>query len=114
MRKMVAATVTSQLNKKEYHVENTLVVKRVNPVTGYKNLLAFADVTVNGVTINGVRLVQGNNGNFLSMPQRKGKQDKYFPICVIEDPSVREDLLNLLQDELSAGNGPADTIEDQQ
>ena len=83
-------------------MENTIVLKRINPVTGYKNLLAFADVTVNGVTINGIRLVEGNNGNFLSMPQRLGKQGKYFPICNIEDASIKEDLLTLIQDELAA------------
>ena len=99
---------------KEIVMENTLVVKRINPQSGYKNLLAFADVTVNGVTINGVRIVQGNNGNFISMPQRLGKQGKYFPICTIEDQSLREDLLTLLQDEISAVNGPTDSIEDQQ
>ena len=83
-------------------MENTLVVKRINPQSGYKNLLAFADVTVNGVTINGVRIVEGKNGNFLSMPQRLGKQGKYFPICNIEDQELRTELLNLLQDELSS------------
>jgi DNA-binding cell septation regulator SpoVG len=83
-------------------MENTIVVKRINPVSGYKNLLAFADVTINGITINGVRLVEGNNGNFLSMPQRQGKQGKYFPICNIEDQSIKDDLLTLLQDELAS------------
>lgn len=83
-------------------MENTLVVKRFNLVDGYKNLIAFADVTVNGVTINGIRLVEGQNGNFLSMPQRQGKQGRYFPICNIEDTALRAELLNLLQDELSA------------
>lgn len=95
-------------------MENTLVVKRINPQSGYKNLLAFADVTVNGVTINGVRLVEGKNGSFISMPQRLGKQGKYFPICNIEDAELRTDLLTLLQDELCSLNGPADSIDDQQ
>ena len=79
-----------------------LVVKRINPQSGYENLIAFADVIVNGVTINGVRLVKGKNGNFISMPQRLGKQGKYFPVCNIEDTATREDLLTLLQDEISA------------
>lgn len=83
-------------------MENTLTVHRINPVTGYGSLKAFADITVNGVKISGVRLVEGKKGRFVSMPQKAGTQGRYFPICSIEDTEVRTDLLNLLNDELSA------------
>lgn len=83
-------------------MENTIAIRRFNPQQNYQNLLAFADVKVNGVVINGVRLVEGKNGAFVSMPQRQGKNGRYFPICNIEDTDLRTELLTLLNDELAA------------
>lgn len=36
------------------------------------------DMTINGVTIYGNRLVEGKNGQFVSFPSRKGKDGQYY------------------------------------
>lgn len=44
---------------------------------------AFLDLTINGITIYGVKVVDGKEGqyeDFLAMPSRKGKDEKYYNI----------------------------------
>lgn len=44
-----------------------------------KNLRAFADIEVNGfLLIKGVRVMNGKNGLFVSMPRQKGKDNKWY------------------------------------
>lgn len=40
-----------------------------------------ADLNLNGIDIYGVRVVEGKNGDFLSFPQRKGSDGKYYHIA---------------------------------
>lgn len=40
-----------------------------------------ADLILNGIGIYGVRVVEGKNGDFLSFPQRKGSDGKYYHIA---------------------------------
>ena len=48
------------------------------------NLRAFADVTVDGlVTIKGVKVIDGKNGLFASMPSVKDRNDEYQSVCTI-------------------------------
>ena len=53
---------------------------------------AIAKVTVNGVAIDQVRIVSGSKGLFVSMPQRKTKEDKYVPIVSILDKATNQEL----------------------
>lgn len=39
-----------------------------------------ADIKINGISIYGVRVVEGSKGDFLSFPQRKGADGKYYSI----------------------------------
>lgn len=36
------------------------------------------DMVINGITIYGSRVVEGKNGDFISFPARKGKDDNYY------------------------------------
>lgn len=49
----------------------------------------LADLEMNGITIYGVRVVEGKNGDFLSFPQRKGQDGKYYSI--VYAPLCKED-----------------------
>jgi stage V sporulation protein G len=54
---------------------------RMNPLKsdGSGKTAAFFDVQTNeGITIKGFRLVNGSNGLFLSSPDQKGKDGKYY------------------------------------
>lgn len=54
---------------------------RIYPANGKGNILAYASIELNGVfTVHGLRVLQGKDGPFVSMPQRIVK-DEYKDIC---------------------------------
>ena len=60
---------------------------RIYPANGKGNILAYASIELNGIfTVHGLRVLQGNDGPFVSMPQRIVK-DEYKDIC---HPNIRE------------------------
>ena len=60
---------------------------RIYPSNGKDNVLAYAAVDLNGAfVIHGLRVVQGRNGPFVSMPQRMVKGE-YKDVCF---PCTRE------------------------
>lgn len=61
-------------------VKNTIEVLRAK---AFNNAIAF-DMTVNGVTIYGCRLVEGKKGHFVSFPQRKDKNGKYWNLAYVK------------------------------
>jgi stage V sporulation protein G len=56
-----------------------LEVLRLRRLKGYSNLKAFADVSFAGVFIvKGLKVVEGKNGLFVSMPSERGKDGKWY------------------------------------
>lgn len=53
---------------------------KVKAVRMFDSGNVVADIELNGVLVYGVRVVEGKNGDFLSLPQRKGSNDKYYSI----------------------------------
>jgi stage V sporulation protein G len=54
---------------------------RMNPLKsdGSGKTAAFLDIQTNdGIVIKGFRLINGSNGLFLSSPDQKGKDGKYY------------------------------------
>ncbi len=67
-------------------------IVRMNPLKSDSKTAAFFDIQTNdGVIIKGFRLVNGNNGLFLSAPNEKGKDGKYYE-TVILPKEMKEDL----------------------
>ena len=60
--------------------KNSIEVLRAK---AFDNAIAF-DMTVNGVTIYGCRLVEGKKGQFVSFPQRKDKNGKYWNLAYVK------------------------------
>ena len=58
--------------------EKLIVVKRAKSFNDGKIIF---DMIVSDVTIYGCRLVEGKNGIFVSFPQRKGNDGKYYNIA---------------------------------
>lgn len=58
----------------------TIEVLRVKEFKGEKNNI-ICDLKINGISIYGVRVIEGKNGDFLSFPQRKGSDGNYYSIC---------------------------------
>lgn len=61
---------------REFAVKNARCFTRTNGTQ-----FVSADVTINGVTIYGMSVVQGKNGDFLSFPQRQGKDGNWYSVC---------------------------------
>lgn len=68
------------MKKKDVNVEVNAKVVRAIQVKD----LVFFDVEINGVTIYGCKVVEGKNGDFISFPSHKGKDDKYYSHAYIK------------------------------
>lgn len=73
---------------------------RIRPYTRGGSLKAFVDLQLGGVTINDCRLIEGQNGLFVAMPQKEVPQPdggkSYFPIVKLNEgleQKVREAVL---------------------
>jgi stage V sporulation protein G len=51
---------------------------RVYRYEGEAKTKAFLDVRIGKYIVKGLKLVEGKNGLFVSMPQEKGKDDKWY------------------------------------
>lgn len=60
--------------KEDVNVTIDAKVTRANQVGD----TVFFDVTINGVTIYGCKVIEGKNGDFISFPSHKGKDGKYY------------------------------------
>ena len=78
MKKPENANAKNSNNSEELKIDN-YCVKRA--ITVGKDANVLADVEINGITIYGMRVVEGKNGDFLSFPQQKGKDGKYYSAC---------------------------------
>jgi stage V sporulation protein G len=52
-------------------------VVRLFRYEGESKTKAFVDVSIGDYIVKGLKLVEGKNGLFVSMPQEKGKDDKW-------------------------------------
>lgn len=78
-------------------------IVRMNPLKseGGGKTAAFFDVqTDDGITIKGFRLVNGSNGLFISSPDQKGKDGKYYE-TVILPKEMKSDLEKLAVEEFN-------------
>jgi len=66
---------------------------RVYPTKEEGNLLAFASVTLAGCfAVRGIRIMDGEKGKFIAMPDRKDAKGEYRDICFPTTPEMREAL----------------------
>lgn len=56
-------------------------------------LKAFADVIFNGqLLVKGVKVADGRNGLYVSMPSAQGKDGKWYPTVMLLEDSLKEEL----------------------
>lgn len=56
----------------------SLKVVRLHRFEGDSKLKAFADVAIGDFIVKGVRIVQGEKGLFVGLPQEKSKDGKWY------------------------------------
>lgn len=65
----------------------------IRKVANAGNFLGSASVTLDGaVIINDCKIMNGKNGKFVSLPERKGKDEKYYNVVWVVDNRLREDI----------------------
>lgn len=99
MKKPKNANANNNSNIEELNIDS-YCVKRA--ITIGKDAHVLADVEINGITIYGMRVVEGKNGDFLSFPQTKGKDGKWYSICWAKlSEKDQNDILKAIEDELN-------------
>lgn len=56
-------------------------VKNVREVKGGKKTTVFFTLVLNGITIYNCKVIEGKNGDFISYPQTKDKDGKWWNVC---------------------------------
>lgn len=68
-------------------------VKRMHRLNNGGAIVAFADLSVNdALLIKGLRVVKGQKGLFVAMPQEKGKDERWYDTTVCLSDSIREEV----------------------
>jgi DNA-binding cell septation regulator SpoVG len=78
------------MKKKEVNevIDVNAKVTRANQV----NDTVFFDMEINGISVYGLKVVEGSNGDFISWPSHKGKDGKYYNYvwCKLSDEQQKE------------------------
>lgn len=84
----------TQQNSNNNRANITIESFEVSRVIMFQSGTVAFNLTVNGITIYGCRVVEGKNGDFISFPQQKGRDNKYYNIVFV--PISNEDSNKIL------------------
>ncbi len=73
-----------------------LEVVRMYRFTGDSKIKAFADVDISGFVVKGLKVMEGKNGLFLSMPQEKAKDGKWYSVVYPTTKEAKKQLSDLV------------------
>lgn len=73
---------------------------KVLSVRAWNNIVFFS-MALNGVIINNCKVVEGKNGDFISLPSYKGTDEKYYSHVYFKfSPEDMKKILGMVQAEL--------------
>lgn len=75
---------------------NAIEVSRIYKFDGDSKLKAFVDVSLGGVIIKGLRIVDGSNGLFVGMPRHQGKDGKWYDTVYPATKEIQKQLNDLV------------------
>jgi stage V sporulation protein G len=76
--------------------ESTIQVSRIYRVDGDSKLKAFVDLSLGGIIVKGLRIVDGSNGLFVSMPRHQGKDGKWYSTVYPTTKEIQKELSDLV------------------
>ncbi|MBM3249405.1 MAG: septation protein spoVG [Candidatus Omnitrophica bacterium] len=76
--------------------DTELKVVRLYRYEGDSKVKAFCDVAIGDFIVKGLRLVQGKDGLFLSMPQEKSKDGKWYDTFLPLTKEARQNLSEIV------------------
>ncbi|MFH1492508.1 MAG: SpoVG family protein [Candidatus Omnitrophota bacterium] len=74
----------------------SMQVVRLHRLDGESKTKAFADVSIGEFVIKGLKVVDGKNGLFLSMPREKSKDGKWYDTVFPVTQEARKCLTDLV------------------
>ena len=75
----------------------TLQIERMITFDGKGTLKAFCDLSIDGTfLIRGVRVVEGKQGLFVSMPRQQGKDSKWYDIVRAMTREAKEEMTRVV------------------
>ncbi|MBI3991393.1 MAG: septation protein SpoVG family protein, partial [Candidatus Omnitrophica bacterium] len=75
---------------------NPIQVSRIYRIDGDTKLKAFVDITIGGFIVKGLRVLQGEKGLFLGMPQEKSKDGKWYNTFYPGTKETRQNLIDVV------------------
>ncbi|MGD0336699.1 MAG: SpoVG family protein [Candidatus Omnitrophota bacterium] len=73
-------------------MEDNIKVVRLYRFNGDSKTRAFVDISIGDFIIKGLRIVQGQKGPFLAMPQEKSKDGKWYNSFYAATKEAKQDL----------------------
>lgn len=84
-------------------VIGSVSVENARVIEGKNGDVVFFTLELNGLYIYNCRVATGKNGDFISWPQMKGKDDKYYNVVYGKlDKSDEEDILKEVERQINA------------
>jgi stage V sporulation protein G len=74
----------------------SLKVVRLHRLDGDSKLKAFADIAIGDFIVKGLRVVQGQKGLFLAMPQDRAKDGKWYNSFYPVTKEARQNLADVV------------------
>ena len=71
-------------------------VSRIYRFDGDTKLKAFVDISLGGIVVKGLRIVDGNKGLFVGMPRHQGKDGKWYDTVYPTTKEIKEELNSLV------------------
>ena len=95
---MTKGTKTTEKKEREYIKITNLNVDNVRAFEGNKSTTVFFTLIINGVSIYNCKVVEGKNGDFISFPQTKGSNEKWYNVAYAAiSPEDSEKILTQVQ-----------------
>ncbi len=70
-----------------------ICVKRIHKINGAGNIKAFVDLSINeDLLIKGLRIIEGKNGLFVSMPREQGKDNIWYDTIRPLNKEIKEEI----------------------
>lgn len=90
-------------NKRSEKVYAEITSCEIRRAREWKKGAVFFDCTLNGIEINGCKVVAGHNGDFISWPSYKGSDGNWYnTVYVSLDDDTQKEILRKVQDKLDA------------
>ncbi|MCU0651539.1 MAG: SpoVG family protein [Candidatus Omnitrophica bacterium] len=78
-------------------MEKSLIeVSRIHKLEGDSKTKAFVDVSLGGIVVKGLKVIDGSNGLFVGMPRHQGKDGKWYDTVYPSTKEIKEELSSLV------------------